>query len=77
MFKAYDADGNGYLEPHEVLNVFRASLISKGVKFTEQELQNTVAKIFQEIDVNKVALRLSACPHAIPSFFLHGASDPL
>jgi len=53
MFKSYDADGNGYLDPSEVFNIFKASLSAKGRAVTAEELRALVQRIFAELDVDK------------------------
>ena len=53
MFKAYDTDGSGFLTPDEVINIYRASLLSQGKPVEPQKLRAMVHAAFEKIDANK------------------------
>lgn len=52
MFNAYDADGNGFLDPSEVFNIFKASLGAKGKPVSGEEIRQVVQKIFADVCPN-------------------------
>ena len=68
MFNAYDADGNGYLDPSEVFNIFKASLGAKGKHVSGEEIRAMVQKLFSE-----VRPRVSVSPNWV-QFVLAGGS---
>jgi len=57
MFRSYDLDGSGYLEPDEVYALYRTALMASGLPRTapeleHQQLTSMVESCFRQVDVN-------------------------
>lgn len=51
-FMAYDIDRNGFIDKGEMFQLLRASAASKGRMFSENEVWDTVNKVFAIVDKN-------------------------
>jgi hypothetical protein len=55
MFKSYDTDNNGVLSPGEVYQMLKATMGSRGRKYTSESLVDMVSNLFKQVDTNNDA----------------------